>query len=81
MSQYIATDLFDPTREDWQHQLRQLPAPEFRDDDDDIRRHIRTLLQNYQRRDLDRGFYTTLTEDEAMHLFEQQRYYYYYNYY
>jgi hypothetical protein len=72
MSQYIATDLFDPTREDWQHQLRKLPAPEFRENDDDIRRHIRTLLRSCRARDLERNFLHTLTEDEAMHLFEQQ---------
>ena len=39
MSQHIATDQFDPTREDWQYQLRQMAAPEFREDDDDIPPH------------------------------------------
>jgi hypothetical protein len=72
MSQHIATDQFDPTREDWQYQLRQLPAPEFREDDDDIRRHIRTLLKGCEQRDMERGFLTTAHVEEIMYLLEQQ---------
>ena len=70
-SQHIATGQFDPTREDWQYQLRQLPAPDHREDDGGIRRHIRALLKSYVQRDLDRGFLCTITEDEAMQLFEE----------
>jgi hypothetical protein len=65
-SQHIATGEFDPTREDWQYQLQQMAAPAYREADADIRRHIRTLLKNCRDRDLERGFRTTLTEDEAM---------------
>ena len=72
MSQHIATDQFDPTREDWQYQLRQLPAAEFREDDDDIRRHIRTLLKRCEQRDMERGFLNTAHVEEIMCLLEQQ---------
>ena len=71
-SQHIATGQFDPTREDWQWQLQQLPAPEYREDDIDIRRHIRALLKNLVKRDRDRNFLVTIDEDEAVRLFYQQ---------
>jgi hypothetical protein len=71
-SQLIATGQFDPTREDWQYQLRQLPAPDHREDDGDIRCRIRALLKSCEQRDFDRGFSCTITEDEAMQLFEEQ---------
>ena len=45
-----------------------MPAPAHRESDADIRRHIRTLLP----RDEDRGFFSTLTEDEAVYQFDQQ---------
>ena len=53
-------------------QLQQMPAPAHRESDADIRRHIRTLLPNIVRRDEDRGFFSTLTEDEAVYQFDQQ---------
>ena len=71
-SQHIATGEFDPTREDWLYQLQQMAAPAHREADADIRRHIRTLLPACVRRDEDRGFFSTLTEDEAMHQFNRQ---------
>ena len=71
-SQHIATGEFDPTREDWQYQLQQMAAPAHREADADIRRHIRTLLPSYVRRDEDRGFFSTLTEDEAFDQFNRQ---------
>ena len=49
-----------------------MAAPAHREADADIRRHIRTLLPSCVRRDEDRGFFSTLTEDEAMHQFNRQ---------
>ncbi len=72
MSQHIATDQFDPTREDWQYQLQQMPAPEYCEDDGEIRRRIRYLLEFYVQRDRERGFLVTISEDEAFILFNKQ---------
>ncbi len=70
-SQHIATGEFDPTREDWLYQLQQMPTPAHREADAEIRRHIRTLLPSIVQRDEERGFTSTLTEDEAVYQFNR----------